>query len=145
VVAAMVAAKPKEIPMTKLKSKRIANKIKGPASSAGATARKITKIKPGMRSTGSQRHQPSAEQTGRSESKQAGIIAMLRAPGGATIEAMTHATGWQQHSVRGFLAGVVRRRLGLNLESVRDEAGRIYRIMDRTALPVAATKTNRAA
>ena len=42
---------------------------------------------------------------------------MLRTPGGATIEAMARATGWQQHSVRGFLAAVVRKRLGLNLVS----------------------------
>jgi hypothetical protein len=70
---------------------------------------------------------------------------MLRAPNGATIEAMVHATGWRQHSVRGFLAGVIRKKLGLNLLSVKDKAGRIYRITDRTALPIATAKTSRAA
>jgi hypothetical protein len=39
-------------------------------------------------------------------------------------------TGWQQHSVRGFLAGVVRKRLGLTLESTKVEGTRIYRIVD---------------
>ena len=58
---------------------------------------------------------------------------MLRAPGGATIDAMAHATGWQQHSVRGFLAGVVRKKLGLTLVSADGDNGRIYRVTERTA------------
>ena len=53
----------------------------------------------------------------RRESKKAHIIAMLRAPGGVTIEAMARAAKWQPHSVRGFLAGVVRKKLGLTLVS----------------------------
>ena len=43
------------------------------------------------------------------------------------------ATEWQQHSVRGFLAGVVRKKLGLNLVSESTERGRVYRIKDSKA------------
>jgi hypothetical protein len=78
-------------------------------------------------------------------SKQARVIAMLRGPAGATVDAMMQATGWQPHSVRGFLAGTVRKKLGLNLLSAAGDRGRIYRINDRTASTTANSKTNRAA
>jgi hypothetical protein len=53
---------------------------------------------------------------------------MLQSPAGATIAAMIKATGWQQHSVRGFLAGVVRKRLKLNLSSKKVDGNRVYQI-----------------
>jgi len=66
----------------------------------------------------------------RSGTKHDRIIAMLRTPAGATIASLATATEWQQHSVRGFLAGVVRKKLGLNLVSEQTDKGRIYRIKD---------------
>jgi hypothetical protein len=42
---------------------------------------------------------------------------------------MMRATGWQPHSVRGFLAGVVKRKLGLNLASEKTKSGWVYRIV----------------
>jgi hypothetical protein len=54
---------------------------------------------------------------------------MLQSPSGATIAAMMKATSWQQHSVRGFLAGVVRKRLKLKLESSKGDGDRVYRIV----------------
>jgi len=59
-------------------------------------------------------------------SKQSRVIAMLQSPAGATIAAMMQATGWQQHSVRGFLAGVVRKRLKLKLGSKKVDGTRVY-------------------
>jgi Protein of unknown function (DUF3489) len=65
---------------------------------------------------------------GESYSKQSRVIAMLRSPAGATTDAIMKATGWQQHSMRGFLAGVVRKRLNLKLSSEKVDGNRIYQI-----------------
>jgi len=61
-------------------------------------------------------------------SKQSRVVAMLQSPAGATIAALMQATGWQQHSVRGFLTGVVRKRLKLNLGSKKVDGTRVYLI-----------------
>jgi len=63
-----------------------------------------------------------------SGSKQSRVIAMLQSPTGATIAVIVKTTGWQQHSVRGFLAGVVRKRLRLKLSSKKVDGNRVYRI-----------------
>jgi hypothetical protein len=62
------------------------------------------------------------------DSKQARVIAMLRSQTGTTVAAMMKETDWQQHSVRGFLAGVVRKKLKLKLASKKVDGTRIYRI-----------------
>jgi len=77
--------------------------------------------------------------------KHARIIAMLRLPTGATIAAIMTVTDWQQHSVRGFLAGVVRKKLGLNLISEQTEKGPGYRIRDGSASSAVADRVKQAA
>jgi Protein of unknown function (DUF3489) len=79
------------------------------------------------------------------DTKHARVIAMLRKPAGATIAAIMAVTGWQQHSVRGFLAGVVRKKLGLNLVSDQTDKGRVYRIKEGRASPAAADRAQQAA
>jgi hypothetical protein len=61
-------------------------------------------------------------------SKQARVIEKLQWPAGMTIAAMMKETGWQQHSVRGFLAGVVRKKLKLKLNSKKIDGSRVYRV-----------------
>ncbi len=65
----------------------------------------------------------------RANSKQAQVLAMLHRPEGATLAQICACTGWQQHTVRGTLAGAFKKKLGLDIMSTKDEGGeRVYRI-----------------
>ena len=73
---------------------------------------------------------PRSSNASSSATKTAILLGLLSKRAGATIETMASAAGWQTHSVRGFLAGHVRKKLGLNLASEKDTEGvRLYRII----------------
>jgi Protein of unknown function (DUF3489) len=110
-----------------------------PKAATRSTGREVGK------SRSRQRPAPaSSRPAARLDTKHARIIAMLRKPAGATIAAIMATTDWQQHSVRGFLAGIVRKKLGLNLVSEQTDKGRVYRIKEGKALPTAANRVQAA-
>jgi hypothetical protein len=66
--------------------------------------------------------------TGRRNTKTARLLALLKRPAGASLKALMKATGWQAHSVRGFLSGHLHKKLGLRVKSFRRNGERIYLI-----------------
>ena len=72
-----------------------------------------------------------AASTPRAESKQSQLIAMLRQPDGATIAEIAKALEWQPHTVRGAIAGALKKKLGLKVESEKvADRGRVYRLAE---------------
>ena len=115
-------------------------KPKSKPKAARSTARKTRKPKSRARSAPASSKSATGPHT-----KHDRIIAMLRTSAGATIAAIVTATDWQQHSVRGFLAGVVRKKLRLNLVSEQTDKGRVYRIKDGKVSPAAADRAKQVA
>jgi uncharacterized protein DUF3489 len=56
------------------------------------------------------------------------IVALLRKPGGATLKAIMEATGWQAHSVRGFISGQLTKKMRLKIKSVKRAGERVYSV-----------------
>jgi Protein of unknown function (DUF3489) len=106
------AAAAKTLTATK-SSRRPDRARRSSAKKAAAPSAKATKASPSRR---------------KSDSKQDQIVTLLRQPGGATLDALVKTTGWQKHSVRGFLAGTVRKKLKLPLLSLKIDGVRTYRV-----------------
>lgn len=104
------------------------------SQSSSPTPKHATKAKAASRPKPTSGHQ----------SKQDRVLAMLRQKGGATVAAVMKATGWQAHSVRGFFAGVVRKKLKLNLVSQETNGKRTYRISAGKLVAPSRSKRTRA-
>jgi hypothetical protein len=65
---------------------------------------------------------------GRDSTKTERIIALLKQPSGATLKAIMAVTGWQSHSVRGFISAQLTKRMGFRIKSFKRDGERVYRI-----------------
>ena len=75
------------------------------------------------------------------QTKQSVLISLLQRPEGASIAELVNATGWQNHSIRGAISFALKKKLGLNVTSQRDETrGRVYRIAKPTKASGGRTK-----
>ena len=115
------ATKSRSISKNSKSARKATAAIKGPAYYAKKSRNPAPKRGPAATSV------PSAVSR---SSKQVDVLALLRRPEGAAIADIVKATGWQAHSVRSFLAGVVRKKLTLNLTSEKAAGERRYRIID---------------
>jgi hypothetical protein len=123
-----------EIPMTKSKTKPAAKRAaRKPGASRRMTA-KHNANRPSPTPSKLVNSNGLKVSSSRADSKQAKVLAMLQSRDGTTTDAIVKATGWQQHSVRGFLAGVVRKKLKLNLTSEHRDNVRVYRIAKDAAV-----------
>jgi len=109
------------------KKERQVFKMSKPEKTAGSgkTQRSRQKSAP---ATVVRKREPSGQVT-----KAAQILALLKQPGGASLNSIVDATGWQPHSVRGFISGQLVKKRGLRVESSRRDGERIYMIKKRHA------------
>ena len=126
------AADPDEVEIAEASTE--AKSIERPNRAKRSAAKKTAAVSAKTTKTSSDRS--------KSDSKRDKIVALLQRPEGATLDALVKETQWQKHSVRGFLAGTVRKKLKLSLLSEKIDGVRTYRI--GTAKTAKATRSGRA-
>ena len=129
------AAAPAEEPKAASEKPKATRKAKGSAQGAkgapkkGKAGKKATPAKKAAKTAKAAKATKTEEPAGpRESSKAAQVVAMLQRKGGATISEIMETMGWQRHTVRGFMAGAMK-KAGYAVESFKPEGGeRTYRI-----------------
>jgi hypothetical protein len=136
------AGQPITLAITPAGLRAIAAQPGNPPTGDDAKAKQAKKSRTGKSSASKARRQPARASRGRKAkegkapasaatragSKQAKLVELLRHANGASIAEMVKATGWQAHSVRGVMSGVLKKKLGLTIISTKEERGRVYRV-----------------
>jgi hypothetical protein len=92
-------------------------------------AAKKTKAAKTTKQAGRAAKGPKAKSAKTKDSKKELVLGLLRRKEGATIAEITKATNWQNHSIRGFISGTLTKKMGLSVESTKNDGGeRTYRI-----------------
>jgi hypothetical protein len=97
-------------------------------STARTGARSGAKKGPGARKATKKPAAKRGATTARKGSKTDQVLALLQQPSGASLQAIMKATGWQAHSVRGFVSGHLGKKLGLRVKSVKRDGERVYSV-----------------
>jgi len=115
---ATVPARPAQLRPCRARPRRGGTPSLGRAS-ATPSERRFVPAESGRTTTG-WRHEPAVVDPG---SKTTAVIELLQRKGGATLTEVMKVTGWQSHSVRGFLSGTLGKKMGLTVKSEKREDG----------------------
>jgi len=130
--AATVAAQGAQDAPQRASSKKGASQKKGTPKGRKAAKGKTKAAAPKKEAKASKKaakREPAKAGAPRTESKSAKVLEMIGRAKGATLAEIMKTTGWQPHSVRGFISGAVGKKMGLTVESSKNDRGeRTYRL-----------------